>query len=85
MKYGQYLLILQFSVGFGLAYNIQFACVCIDFGDPAAEIQGISDPLSSPIPSNRHVLHFGSVDNNTTEEGKPYYLWLYVLGSLKST
>lgn len=73
MKYRQYLLILQFSVDFGLEYNSQFICVCIDFWDPAASV---SDPLSSPIPSNGQVLHFGCMDNNTTEESKPYYLWL---------
>lgn len=68
MKYKQYLLILKCSVGFGLACKSQFTYICIDFWDPAALV---SDPLSSPIPSNRHILPFGSVDSNTTEDNKP--------------
>lgn len=81
MKYKQYLLILKFSVGFGLAYNSQFTYVCIDFWDPATLV---SDPFPSRIPSNGHVLHFGCVDSNTTEDSKPKYLWLCALGSLAS-
>lgn len=81
MKYRQYLLILQFSVGFGLAYKSQFTCVCIDFWDPAALV---SDPLPSPIPSNGYVLHFGSVNKNATEMSKLCYLWLYALGRVAS-